>query len=62
MEPMRKIKAANDNGLKRDVYVRIDLPNPTQVAILATIFCAAREDTMTAANDNKATMGQARGQ
>lgn len=58
--PMVRVSAANDNGLKRDVFVQLRTPTEAQAAILADIFAALMDDNITAANDNEQAVSQAK--
>lgn len=57
---MVRVSAANDNGLKRDVFVQLRTPTDEQAMILADIFGALMDDDLIAANDNQPTVDQAR--
>lgn len=58
--PMVRVSAANDNGLKRDVFVQLRTPTDEQAVILADIFAALMDDNLTTANDNQQAVGQAK--
>jgi len=51
--PMVRVSSANDNGLKRDVFVQLRTPTDEQAVILADIFAALMDDNLNAANDNQ---------
>ncbi len=59
-ELMVKFSAANDNGLRRDVFVQLLKPTEEQAVILADIFGALMDGDLIAANDDELAMGQAK--
>lgn len=59
-ELMVKFSAANNNGLRRDVFVQLLKPTEEQAVILADIFGALLDGDLIAANDNEPAIGQAK--
>ena len=61
MDGMIKIAAANDNSLKRDVFVRMGTPNASQLGALISLFASVQQERVAAANDNETPMDQVSG-